>query len=115
MKQSECHPDMKRFWEMLAAGLCGRQQLLETLESIGQALPPEPMGNSVSTLARDVRAGQMLSEGMRNQPRIFSPAHVCLMQGGEYLGIMDRAVLLILEYTWRCPTCGGLQFPASKD
>ena len=111
MQNAKCHPDMQRFWQLLAEGYCTGQQQLTTLRLIQKELSPEPMGIAAAALEQDVAEGRMLSEAMNNQPSVFSRAHVSLVEGGERLGIVDRIVLLILEQTWKCPTCGNLQFP----
>lgn len=106
-----CHPDMLRFWELLTEGVVAGRQLLAVLCSIQQALPSEPMGNAAASLADDVQRGMRLSDAMRNQPSIFTKAHVCFVQCGEYVGQLDRLLLLLLELTRECPTCGNLKFP----
>ena len=115
MTETCCHPDMQRFWQLLAQGWCSGQPLLTILHSIQQALPPDPMGKVAGTLAEQVAQGRSLSDAMRGQPSIFTKAHNCLIEGGERLGIVDRVLLLILESTWRCPTCGNLQFPGPSQ
>ena len=110
MTEIQCHPDGRRFWQLLAEGCCGGQPLGPLLRSIQEALPPEPMGKVVDALADDIiNQGKTLAEAMKNQPSVFTRAHVALVEGGELLGIVDRVLLLIMEATWRCPTCGSLQ------
>ena len=111
MTNPSCHPDLRRFWELLAEGSCAGQPLLPTLRSIEKALPPAPMGKVAGLLADAVSQGIILSVAMRNQPSVFSKAHVSLVEGGELLGISDRVFLLILEFVWRCPACANIQFP----
>ncbi len=111
MTNSSCHPDMLRFWELLADGIAEGRQLAKVLRSIQETLPREPMGNVAAALAADIERGTALSQAMRNRPSIFSKAHVCLVEGGECVGRLDRLLLLIVELTRECPTCGHLQFP----
>ena len=106
---------MLRFWELLAEGVTAGRQLLGVLYSIQENLPPEPMGNVAGALAADVERGDALSQAMRNQPSVFTKAHVCLVEGGEYVGRLDRLLLLIVELTRDCPTCGNLKFPDNGD
>lgn len=115
MTETACHPDLQRFWELLAGGWCAGQPLLAMLRSIQEALPPEPMGKAVGLLADEVAQGHILSVAMKNQPSVFSKAHVSLVEGGELLGIVDRVLLLILEFGWRCPGCDNLQFPSVNE
>ena len=113
MTNASCHPDMLRFWELFAEGVAARRQLRTVLHSIQELLPPEPMGNVAGALAYDIERGIPLSQAMRNQPLVFTKAHVCLIEGGEYVGRLDRLLLLILELTRECPSCGNLRFPES--
>ena len=115
MADTSCHANVQRFWRLLAEGFCGGQPLLSTLRSIQESLPPEPMGEVASALADDVGRGALLSQAMKNQSPIFSAAHISLVEGGELLGIVDRVLLLILECTWKCPTCGNLQISAETS
>ena len=100
---------------MLAHGLCSGQNLLGVLRDIEKALPPNPMGKAASALASDIDAGRSLSQAMKALPDVFSQAHVSLIEGGERLGVIDRVTLLILEFTWRRPTCGNLRLPTAQS
>ncbi len=111
MTQTACHADLMRFWGLLARGFCMGRPLLETLRSIRGSVAPTPMAAAVARLGDDVEQGASLSEAMRNQPDVFTTAHVNLVDGGERLGILDKVLLLVLEQTWRCPACGGLRSP----
>jgi len=110
-----CHPDMVRFWETLAEGVDAGRPLVAILRSIQLAMPPEPMGSVAAALAGDLDRGKTLSQAMENQPRIFSRAHVCLIEGGERVGRVERLLHLILELTRDCPACGNLQFPKGNQ
>ncbi len=111
MGNSTCHPDMLRFWQLMAEGSAAGQQLGGLLKSISEQLPDEPMGNAVAALDLDVARGVMLSQAMKNQPAIFTKAHVCLVEGGELVGRLDLLLSVIVELTQSCPACGGLKFP----
>ena len=113
--ETSCHVDLRKFWQMLAEGAYSGEQVLSALRSIQDALPPEPMGKVVAALARDVESGNILSEAMKKHPTVFTKAHVCLVQGGEYVGRLDRILLLIMEFTWACPACSGLKFPGPTE
>ncbi len=115
MTDDSCRPDVQRFWQLFTQGVCSGQTLLGALRSTGELLSAEPMGTVAAALADEVNQGASLSQAMKNQGRAFSPAHIHLVEGGELLGILDRVLLLILEYTWRCPTCGNLQVSAGID
>ncbi|MHB1462298.1 MAG: type II secretion system F family protein [Armatimonadota bacterium] len=111
MSDSTCHPDMLRFWQLMAEGFAAGQQLGGLLKSISGQLPAEPMGNAAAALAHDVAEDQTLSQAMKNQPAIFTKAHVCLVEGGELVGRLDLLLSVIVELTQSCPACGGLKFP----
>ncbi|MBI5094237.1 MAG: type II secretion system F family protein [Candidatus Hydrogenedentes bacterium] len=114
MTDTQCHPDLQRFWQLLAEGWCAGQPLLTALRSIQKTLPLEPMGRVVGLLADEIEQGHSLSAAMKTHPSVFGKAHICLIEGGELLGIVDRVLLLILEFTWRCSTCGNLQLPGAN-
>ncbi len=111
MGNTTCHPDMLRFWQLMAEGFAAGQQLGGLLKSIGDQLPAEPMGYVAAALALDVSRDETLSQAMKNQPAIFTKAHVCLVEGGELVGRLDRLMSVIVELTESCPACGGLKFP----
>lgn len=110
-QHKECHPDMLRFWEMLADGAEAGQTLVGILRSIHQSLPREPMGDVAAALAADLETGKSLFEAMANQPAIFTRAHVCFIEGGERVGRVDRLLRLIWDLTRDCPACGSLRHP----
>ena len=114
MSGNPCHPDVATFWLMLSERYCKGVPLLASLREIEAALPAEPMGNVAQTLADDVEGGATLSEALRSQPRTFSKAALCLVEGAEYAGIVDRVLLLIVEHMWRCPTCACWQGPGDE-
>ncbi|OFX16489.1 MAG: hypothetical protein A2Z18_07425 [Armatimonadetes bacterium RBG_16_58_9] len=58
MQNTECHLDMRRFRQLLAEGCCAGRQMLTTLRSIQDVLPPEPMGRAAGALAEDVLRGR---------------------------------------------------------
>lgn len=111
MNDSTCHPDLLRFWQLMAEGFAAGQPLVGLLQSISEQLPPEPMGDVAAVLALDIADGQTLSQAMKNQDAIFTKAHVCLVEGGELVGRVDLLLSVILELTQQCPACGALKFP----
>ena len=111
MTDNACCDDMIRFWTSLTRGICAGQNLLTALESAHEELESSEARKIIVELISDVRNGLRLSEAMAKQPKAFSKAAVCFVEGGEYAGIVDRALMLILESTWRCPTCGCWDLP----
>jgi type II secretory pathway component PulF len=99
--------DMELFWTELTRGVCSGSTLLETLRAIYSKLDGRrsPRAAVVASLCRGVEGGRTLSEAMQGYPDLFGRHVVCLMEGGERAGIVDRVLPLILEYAWRCPDC----------
>jgi len=102
--QSDCQP-LARFWQMLTKEICAGHPLGSTLESIAVELDGTHLRGVVRELTAGVRAGQPLSQAMRQRPEVFRQHVTLLVDGGERAGILDRVLLLILEHVWRCPEC----------
>jgi type II secretory pathway component PulF len=111
---ASCHPDVLRFWEMLADGVEAGQPMISVIRMIEKALPLEPMGRVAAKLGDDLNKSYTLSEAMSKQPGAFSRAHLCLVEGGERVGRVDRLLRLIAEFTRDCPSCGNLQILRSR-
>lgn len=104
----QCSVGMLRFWELLADGVCAGRQLIVVLDEIKAVLPPEPMGDACAFLIEGLISEMSLSDSMRRCPKVFSKAHICLVEGGELVGRLDIIVKLIADLTRDCPTCGNL-------
>ena len=107
MTAPPCNPDLNRFWSRLTELTCGGQPLLISLRTVEQELTGRPMAALVKAVADDVEKGDLLSAALQKHTEVFGRAAICFVQGGEYAGILDSALLFILEGLWRCPTCAS--------
>ncbi len=105
MAAPQCNPDLNRFWSHLTELICAGQPVLMSLRTVEQELAGRPMAALVKAVADDVEKGALLSTALQKRTEVFGRAAVCFVQGGEYAGILDRALLFILDGLWHCPTC----------
>jgi hypothetical protein len=103
----QCNPDLNRFWSRLAELNCGGQPLLKSLRTVEQEMAGRPMAALVKAVADDVEKGDLLSAALQKHTDVFGRAAICFVQGGEYAGILDRALLFVLDGLWHCPTCAS--------
>ncbi|MHB1458317.1 MAG: type II secretion system F family protein [Armatimonadota bacterium] len=108
MTNLRCGTDMLQFWELLAEGVCAGRQLIVILDEIRAALQQESMGDVCAFLIEGLISGMSLSDSMRRCPKVFSKAHICLVEGGELVGRLDLLLTLIVDLTRECPTCSNL-------
>ena len=107
MTAPQCNPDLNRFWSRLAELVCGGQPVLRSLRIMEQELAGRPMATVIKVVADDVEKGALLSAALRKRNEVFGRAAVCFVEGGEYAGILDRALLFILDGIWHCPACAS--------
>ena len=112
---SACRPALRTFWSRFTERTCAGQPLLPALRAVEGELRPQPLHAVVRALADDVEDGLTLSAAMKKHPLTFSRGAVCLVEGGERAGILDRVLLLIVEHLWRCPDCGCWNVADSQD
>ncbi len=109
LKQDPCEDEMTRFWEILAKGCLRGKNLIELLTEARDALDDGTMRRAVEAIILQVNEGMSLSKAMAMHPDVFSRAHVAFVEGGERIGMMEKAFMIILEATWRCPACANLR------
>ncbi len=107
MTAPQCNPDLNRFWSRLTELQCSGQPLLSSLRTVEKELAGRPMAAVVKAAADDVEKGALLSTVLRKRPDMFGRAAICFVEGGEQAGILDRALLFILDGLWHCPTCAS--------
>ena len=107
MNAPQCSPDLGHFWSCLTEHICGGGTVLMSLRAVEKELAGRPMAAVVKVVADDVEKGALLSAALRKRPDVFGRAAVCFVEGGEYAGILDRALLFILDGLWHCPTCAS--------
>jgi len=93
---------------------CAGQPLLQALRAVEGEFHPQPLHAVVRALADDVENGLTLSAAMKRHPQTFSRGAICLVEGGECAGILDRVLVLIVEYVWRCPDCACWNRPGGE-
>ncbi|MGO8705646.1 MAG: type II secretion system F family protein [Candidatus Brocadiia bacterium] len=107
MTAPQCNPDLNHFWSRLTELQCGGQPLLSSLRTVEKELAGRPMAAVVQAVADEVEKGALLSASLRKRTDVFGRAAICFVEGAEYAGILDRALLFILDGLWRCPTCAS--------
>ena len=105
MSRAYSQEDMGRFWTSLTQRICAGRQLGPSLVEIAQELSGAEVGAVVEDLVVHVKQGEALSDAMKHHPDVFRKHVLCLVEGGERAGILDRALMLIVEAAWRCPDC----------
>ena len=105
MNAPQCSPDLGRFWSRLTELICGGETTLMSLRAVEKELAGRPMAAVVKAVADDVENGAPLFAALRKHTEVFGRAVICFVEGGEYAGILDRALLFILDGLWHCPTC----------
>ena len=106
MNNKDCTQEqLGRFWTSLTQRICAGRQLGPSLVEIAQELSGTAVGAVVEDLIVHVRQGEALSDAMKHHTDVFRRHVLCLVEGGERAGILDRALMLIVEAAWRCPDC----------
>ena len=97
--------DLLFFWARLAHGCCAGQAMVSVLASIQRELTGAALAKVVGLICRDLKGGLPLSAALRRHPSLFGKHVICLVEGGELAGMLDRVLPLIMEHAWRCPVC----------
>ncbi len=77
----------------------------EALEDIKTKAAGRPLANVVGDIPADVSSGNTLAQAMGEHPEAFGKHLLCMVEGGERAGILDRMAVFIVESAWRCPDC----------
>jgi hypothetical protein len=107
MAAPQGNPDLNHFWSRLTELICAGQPVLMSLRTVEQEMAGRPMAALVKAVADDVEKGDLLSAALQKHTEVFGRAAICFVQGGEYAGILDRALLFVLDGLWHCPTCAS--------
>jgi len=97
--------DMLIFLMQLAEHVCAGRPLVESLRAIQNELVGKNLERAVRGVADFVEGGMILSEAMKRYPKTFHHAIVCFVEGGEYAGVLDSALLLMVHSAWQSPRC----------
>ena len=82
---------------LLAAGL----SVIESLDTLIEKDPVPARRAVLARLAQHLREGQRLSAAMRQQPAVFPPLFVGVVQAAENTSDLPRALLRYIEYETR--------------
>lgn len=82
---------------LLAAGL----SVIESLDTLVEKDPVPARRAVLARLAQHLREGQRLSTAMRQQPMVFPPLFVGVVQAAENTSDLPRALLRYIEYETR--------------
>ncbi len=84
----------RQFATMINAGL----SLTKCLSILGSQTESAPLRDVIGQIARDVEAGQSLSDSMSKHPRIFPPIFVNMVRAGETGGVLDEVLLRVADH-----------------
>ena len=84
----------RQFATMINAGL----SLTKCLTILAQQSESKELREVIAQLARDVEAGQSLSEAMSKHPKAFPPIFVNMVRAGETGGVLDEVLLRVADH-----------------
>jgi type IV pilus assembly protein PilC len=93
----------RQFATMINAGL----SLTKCLTILGQQTENGALREVIGQIAKDVEAGQSLSDSMSKHPRIFPPIFVNMVRAGETGGVLDEVLLRVADHFERDATLKG--------
>lgn len=105
MSGSQRQQELMTFWTILAERTCGGKNLVSSFDVICERLGGSPLAGVVRDLKESLFANTPLHEAMARHPDYFRRHVLCMVEGGERAGILDRMFVFILESAWRCPEC----------
>lgn len=84
----------RQFATMINAGL----SLTKCLSILGAQTEKPALREVIGQLAKDVEAGQSLSDSMSRHPRFFPPIFVNMVRAGETGGVLDEVLLRVADH-----------------
>ncbi len=84
----------RQFSTMINAGL----SLTKCLSILGQQTESEALRAIITQVARDVEAGQSLSDAMGHHPKIFPPIFINMVRAGETGGVLDEVLNRVADH-----------------
>jgi type IV pilus assembly protein PilC len=84
----------RQFATMINAGL----SLTKCLSILSQQTDSAALREVISQIAKDVEAGQSLSDSMVKHPRTFPPIFVNMIRAGETGGVLDEVLLRVADH-----------------
>ncbi len=84
----------RQFATMINSGL----SLTKSLNILAEQTGNPALAEVISSLQKDVEAGQALSEAMIRHPQVFSSLFVNMVRAGETGGVLDEVLLRVAEH-----------------
>ncbi|MCK4267546.1 MAG: type II secretion system F family protein [Actinomycetia bacterium] len=84
----------RQFATMINSGL----SLTKSLNILAEQTGNPALAEVISSLQKDVEAGQALSEAMIRHPEVFSSLFVNMVRAGETGGVLDEVLLRVAEH-----------------
>lgn len=97
--------DRREFWHQLGTDLGRGVPLLTCLRRSAAVFGEAPFAVVLHEVAAEIAGGATLSAAMAARPAWFGRGAVKIVEGGELLGIVDRAALMVAEFAAECPDC----------
>ena len=95
---AQADPDAVRFWRLMSEGIAAGSNVGGALAKACELFGGTAMGQAIAAVHADVMQHQQpLSQAMRAHPEAFDPRAVAVVEAGEYGGILDRVLPLIVE------------------
>jgi len=98
---------LQRFWSQLTDRLEEGWPLLPALGAVADECGSPGVSAAARAVAEKVAAGLRLSDALATQPAFFGPGAVCIIRGGEYLGLLAGAARFVADASLGCPTCAA--------
>lgn len=99
--------DLRRFWSELACLLEDGWQLLDALRTAQRECASSEASRAVAQVADMVADHASLSDALAAQPEFFGLGAVCVIRGGEHLGMVARAARFVSQGSRECPSCAA--------
>lgn len=84
----------RQFATMINAGL----SLTKCLSILAQQTESVGLRDVIQQVAKDVEAGQSLSDSMARHPKVFPPIFVNMVRAGETGGVLDEVLLRVADH-----------------
>jgi type IV pilus assembly protein PilC len=84
----------RQFATMINAGL----SLTKCLSILGTQTESAPLCEVISQIAKDVEAGQSLSDSLGKHPKVFQPIFINMVRAGETGGVLDEVLQRVADH-----------------
>jgi type IV pilus assembly protein PilC len=84
----------RQFATMINAGL----SLTKCLSILGTQTESVPLREVISQIAKDVEAGQSLSDSLAKHPKVFPPIFINMVRAGETGGVLDEVLQRVADH-----------------